>query len=286
MAINPTPFSPKTSKKKVNPLYIMLTIALFLGLTAAFGIWQYLNKTQKQVKEFTKTKAIVVAAKEIMSGEKITTEDLTLKEVPIQTIPEGSLENPTPIVGRIAKGTIGLNEILNETKLLAEGSAAGLPGIIPPGQRAITIKVNDVIGVGGFIKPGDRVDIISIKRGDETISKIILQNVLVIAVGEALYDPNMVAAPTANVVPQITVALDTTNSEKLALASSSSQLHLVLRPHGESTIAYSKGVNLEEIYSDFEEEVEETEEEIIDVIEPKDSIDIILGGKRTTYFYY
>lgn len=286
MAINPTPFTPKTSKKKVNPIFLMLAIALFLGLSAAFGIWQYLTKTKKEVKDLAKTQKIVVASKEIMAGIVIMAEHLTTQEVPVQTIPQGSIPRIQPLIGRITKGSIQPNEILTETKLVPQGTAGGLAGIIPPGMRALTIKVNDETGIAGFVKPGARVDILSIRRGNDTVSKIIMENVLVIAVGNELYDPNKVSAPDAMIVPQITVALDTTSSEKLALAASSSQLRLLLRPHGDRAVVASQGVNLEDVYNpqnnseDFEEEILTT------VAEPKDSIDIILGNRRTKYFYY
>lgn len=286
MAINPTPFSPKTTKKKTNPLYLMLGIALFLGLSAAFGIWQFLNKTQKQTKELAKTQSIVVASREIMAGAKLVVEDLTLKEVPVQTIPAGSLNSTDMLVGRITKGSIATNEPLSEIKLVPEGSASGLTGIIPPGQRAITIKVNDIAGVGGFIKPGDRVDILSVWRDEEAYSRIILSNVLIIAVGDQLYDPNMVAEPVAMIVPQVTVALDTINAEKLALAASASQIQLLLRPHGDTEIAESTGTSFTNVYTPTAVKADATVDIAPEVAIPKDTIDIIVGDKRTTYIYY
>lgn len=292
MAINPTPFTPKTSKKKTNPLFVMLGIAMVLGLSAAFGIWQYLNKSTEQTKqqqaklnEVQKIK-VVVSTKEIMQGLAITSDDIVLKDLPAQTVPQGCSGDLNSRIGRVAQQNFAPDEPITEAKLIPQGAAGGLPSVIPPGYRAITIKVNDVIGVGGFIKPGDHVDILSIRRGIVDSSDIILQNVLIIAVGDLVYDPANTPDLMAMIVPQVTVALDTINSEKLALASSSSQIQLLLRPHGETQLADAKGITLEDIYPDLQEEEADEEEVLTTVIEPKDSIDIILGNKRTTYHYY
>ncbi len=290
MAVNPTSFTPKT-KNKISPLLIMIVIAVVLGLIAAIGIWQYLNKTQQQVKELTVTRAVVVASKQIPAGKKIEESDLAIKQLPAQAVPKNYPSSIETLKGRLVMGTIEADEVITEGRLVGEGAAGGLPVVIPPGQRAITIMVNDVVGVGGFISPGDRVDILSIlKRSDElTLSKTILQNVLVIAVGDKIYDPNTFSDPQPKVVPQVTFALSPKDAEKLALASETGQIHLILRPHNEKDLASTPGANLEDVYGYIASSNQTTNIPLTPSSSSanidKNTIEIILGDQKTYYYY-
>lgn len=283
MAINPTSFKPKSSKKKINPLFIMIGVALFLGLAAAFGIWSYLTKTEEKAHKDVDVAPVVVASKEIESGKAIAPDDLKVIEIAAATVPEGATANPNVFHGRIAKGSLQENEVLTERRLVPQGSAAGLPGIIPPGERALTIQVSATTGVAGFISPGSRVDILAIRQKGKgkSSSKVVFQNVLIIAVGDALYDPNMLAGPEAMIVANLTVALPTYEAGKLALASTTSQLQLLLRPFGEREVANVNEATTEDV---FGIDILDDDEEI--TVEPKDSIDIILGNQKTKYNYY
>ncbi|OGI08911.1 MAG: Flp pilus assembly protein CpaB [Candidatus Melainabacteria bacterium RIFCSPLOWO2_02_FULL_35_15] len=290
MAVNPTSFTPKT-KNKVNSLVVMIVIAVVLGLIAAIGIWQYLNKTQQKVKELTVTKAVVVASKQIPAGKKIEESDLAIKQLPAQAVPKDYPSSIDSLKGRLVKGTISTGEVITEGRLVGEGAAGGLPVVIPAGYRAITIRVNEVVGVGGFISPGDHVDILSIlkKSEDQTFSKTILQNVLVLAVGDKIFDPNIFSDPQAKVVSQVTFALSPKDTEKLALASETGQLHLVLRPHSEKELAITPGASLEDVYGYI---VSGAGNQPINIPiaaggsnADKNAIEIILGDQRTYYYY-
>ncbi len=289
MAVNPSSFTPKT-KSKINPLFIMIVIALILGLIAATGIWQYLNKTQQKVKELTVTRSVVIAAKQIPAGKKIEETDLAIKELPAQAVPKDYPSSIDSLKGRLVMSTIQADEVITENRLVGEGAAGGLPVVIPPGQRAITIRVNEVVGVGGFINPGDRVDILSVlKRSeDQTFSKTILQNVLVIAVGDKIFDPGVFSDPQPKVVSQVTFALSPKNVEKLALASETGQIHLVLRPHDEKELALTTGANLEDIYG----YIASSGNQPSGIAMPpasagidKNTIEIILGDQKAYYYY-
>ena len=289
MAVNPTSFTPKT-KNKISALLVMIFIAIILGLIAAIGIWQYLNKTQQQVKELTITKAVVVASKQIPAGKKLEESDLAIKQLPAQAVPKDYPSSIETLKGRIVMSTIGTDEVITEGRLVGEGAAGGLPVVIPPGYRAITIRVNEVVGVGGFINPGDHVDILSVlkKSEDQTFSKTILQNVLVIAVGDKIYDPTVFSDPQPKVVSQITFALSPKDVEKLSLASETGQIHLVLRPHDEKEVALTPGANLEDIYGYIASgnqstgiPMPPTSSAGID----KNTIEVILGDQKTYYYY-
>lgn len=290
MAVNPTSFTPKT-KNKISSLIVMIIIAVILGLIAAIGIWQYLNKTQQKVKELTATRAVVVASKEIPAGKKLEESDLAIKQLPAQAVPKDYPNSIDKLKGRIVKDTFKAEEVITQGRLVGEGAAGGLTIVIPPGQRAITIRVNEVVGVGGFIAPGDYVDILSIlkikKSEDQTFSKTILQNVRVIAVGDKIFDPNTYSESQAKVVSQVTFALSPKDTEKLALASETGQLHLVLRPHSEKELVATSGANLEDIYGYIT-----SGSQTANIPIPPSSTNInknvieIISGDQRAYYYY
>lgn len=290
MAINPQQFNPKT-KSKFNSLIIMISVAACFGLFAAVGIWQYLAQTQQKVKELSITRAVVVASKKIPAGEKLTNDFLAIKQLPAQAIPKDYPSSIDSLKGRIVKTTILPDEIITESRLVGQGAAGGLPLIIPPGKRAITVKVDEVVGVGGFINPGDHVDFLAIlkKNENQNFSRTILQDILVLAVGDKILDPNVVSDPQPKVVSQITVALSPRDSEKLALANEMGPLHLVLRPHGETTTAAIAGTTLEDVYGYLAlPPLDPNAGPLLTnagTLASKNSIEIILGDEKT-YFYY
>ena len=221
----------------------MIVVAIMLGLSAAFGVYRYLNQTQEQVKKLTEKRSVVIARKELSAGTRIKRTQLAIKQLPIQSVPPEYPSSPDKLLGRIVKSTVEKGGLINESKLVAQGAAAGLAVLIPEGKRAVTIKVNDASGVAGFITPGDHVDVLSIYKSstsgeqeEKTYSKTIFQNILVLAVGDKLYDPNALSDPAAMITEQITIALDPQDTEKATLASFKSHLYLSLRPSGDKTI--------------------------------------------------
>ena len=290
MAINQPPINPKT-KSKINPLILMTVGATFLGLIAAFGIWQYLSQTQQKVKELTVTRAVVVAAKQIQAGAKLTEQDLAIKQVPAQTIPKDYPSSPDALKGRVIRSTLEKDEVVTESRLIAEGAAGGLPMVIPQGHRAITIQVNEVIGVGGFVNPGDHVDILSVfnKKEEQLFSKTILQNVLILAVGDKVLDPNLVSDPQPKIVSQVTIALTPEDSEKIALASQSGELQLVLRPHGDEYFYETEGAGVEDVYG-YLPGPPSGDQNLAALAAsssktPQNFIEVILGDQKTVFYY-
>ena len=290
MEVNTTSFTPKMKSKR-GPLILMLGVALFLGFVAAIGIWQYLNKAQQQVKELTITRAVVVAAKKIPAGTKIVEADLAIKQLPAKAIPKDYPSSIESIVGMIAKTSLEIDEIVTEGRLVGEGAGGGLAVVIPQGFRAVTVRVNEVSGVGGFLNPGDRVDLISVlkRNEDETVSKTILQNVLVLAVGDKIVDPSSVSEPQQKIVSQVTFALSPSDSEKVALASEVGQMHLVLRPFTEMSLATTQGASLTDVYGYIPSANTANQLENISSLPVAqgnmDAVEIILGDQRTYLFY-
>ncbi len=175
---------------------------------------------------------IVVAAVDIELGNRLTPEMLKTVEWPSGSIPNGAVEDPKTLQDRVVKTNILRGEPVQESKLAPLGSKGGLSAVIEEGKRAMTVRVNDVVGVAGFALPGNYVDIVvstqldnETRGGDKQISKIVLEHILVLAVAqEANRDetkPKVVNAVTLEVTPD--------QAEKLDLARSVGSLSLMLR---------------------------------------------------------
>src|SRR6266481_6081685 len=149
-------------------------------------------------KEFGDQGRMVVANQEIPLGEKITSEQLALTPIPNGSVPEGAFRKVEEVVGRVAITPIGVRESITNLKLAPEGIGAGLSAVIPEGYRAMTVKVDDVVGVSGFIMPGSFVDVVTIivplaqqavEGKGRQISRIVLQNIKVLASGAKIDSP-------------------------------------------------------------------------------------------------
>lgn len=212
-------------------LIIALAAAVAFGLIAAVSVSRYLASAQAYTKNLNN---VVVAKVEIPIGTRIVPEQLSVVQFPKSVTPEGTFPVVDDrLIGRVATVRISMREPVTEARLAPVGSAGGLSSVIPDGYRAMTVKVDDVVGVSGFIQPGTLVDIVvtiippNNDRGREKVSKIVLQNIKVLASGQNIDKPknekenDRVKAVTLQVTPE--------QAEKLALASSEGRLQLVMR---------------------------------------------------------
>jgi len=172
---------------------------------------------------------IVVAAVDINLGQRLTPEMLKLLDWPSDSLPRGTLRDTAGLVGRVLKNSVLRDEPLSEARLAPAGTTGGLSALIAEGKRAITVRVNDVVGVAGFALPGNFVDIIvntqAGSNSESAISKIVLEKILVLAVAQEVgrdeTKPRVVNAVTLEVTPE--------QAENLDLARSVGTLSLVLR---------------------------------------------------------
>ena len=212
-------------------LIIALVAAVAFGLIAAVSVSRYLASAQAYTKNLSN---VVVAKIEIPIGTRIVPEQLTVAQFPKTVAPEGTFPViDDKLIGRVATVRIAVREPITESRLAPVGAAGGLSSVIPDGYRAMTVKVDDVVGVSGFIQPGTLVDIVVTiippdnARLREKVSKIVLQNIKVLASGQNIDKPKneketeRVKAVTLQVTPE--------QAEKLALASSEGRLQLVMR---------------------------------------------------------
>ncbi len=172
---------------------------------------------------------VVVAAADIQVGAKLDARDVRVITLPQSAVPPGAISDPAKVVGRGAVVPVGKGEFILPSKLAALDAGAGLPSLIPPGMRAVSVRVNDVVSVAGFVQPGTRVDVLATGNeggGNERQTITVLENVLVLAVGKSL-DRN--AAAEAQTAPVITLAVSPDDAQKLALVSQEGRIQLSLR---------------------------------------------------------
>ncbi|HEX7956080.1 MAG TPA: Flp pilus assembly protein CpaB [Pyrinomonadaceae bacterium] len=210
-------------------LFVLGSAAVF-GLLAAVSVSRYLSDAQANTRNMNN---VVVAKVDIPLGTKVAAEQLQTVQFPANAIPEGTFGDAQKLVGRVTVTNIAAREPVTDFKLAPEGSSGGLSAVIPAGYRAMTVKVDDVIGVAGFLQPGTMVDVLTVIEqpgsmgSGNPISKIVLQNVKVLASGQNLDKPK--DEREADAVKAVTLQVTPDQAEKLALASTEGKLRLMLR---------------------------------------------------------
>jgi pilus assembly protein CpaB len=224
--------------------FIVLVGALIFGVLAAVSVSKYLSSAQAYSKNLNK---VAVAKVAIPLGTKIIPEQIMVVQFPKESTPDGAFETPEKLTGRVAVVNIAAREPITETKLAAEGTAAGLSAVIPEGYRAMTVKVDDAAGISGFIMPGSLVDVvvtIDPREGSghqDPVSKIVLQNIKVLANGQNIDKPEN--EREANSVKAVTLQVTPEQAEKLALAATEGKLQLVMRNQVDQGDEKTPGVN-------------------------------------------
>jgi pilus assembly protein CpaB len=219
----------------------LLILAIIAGLAAAV----YAASWVAQRGNMASTKA-VVAAIDIELGSKINPQMVTQVDWPSGSVPTGAFTDPKELQDRVMKVSVQRGEAILERKLAPPGTTGGLSAVIAEGKRAMTVRVNDVVGVAGFALPGNYVDVMvntqhergSAQGGNNQISITVLEHVLVLAVAqEASRDDTK-----PKVVSAVTLELSPPDAEKLDLARSVGSLSLVLRNQLDKQMASSSGV--------------------------------------------
>src|SRR6266705_7038622 len=224
--------------------FVVLAGALLFGLLAAVTVSRYLSSAQAYSKDL---KPIAVAKVAIPLGTKIIPEQVMMVQFPKESTPDGAYESAEKLTGRVAVTNIAAREPITEPRLAPEGTAGGLSAVIPEGYRAMTVKVDDVVGISGFIMPGTLVDVVVVidpadhAGMQDPISKIVLQNIKVLANGQNIDKPDN--QREENTVKAITLQVTPEQAEKLALASSEGKLQLVMRNSVDQGDEKTPGVN-------------------------------------------
>jgi len=206
---------------------VMLVVALAAGIAAVVSASRWLMQQSA-----SSTKQVVVAAADLDLGQPLGNEQLRLVSWPSGSVPPGTFDDIKTLQGRVVRTSLQRGEPVLDAKLAPLGTKGGLSAVIAEGKRAITVRVNDVVGVAGFALPGNLVDVIvntneaeNKNANNSNISKIVLEKILVLAVAQQVSrddtQPKVVNAVTLEVTPE--------QAEKLDVARSVGTLSLVLR---------------------------------------------------------
>ncbi len=224
---------------------------LIAGLASALFIARYLDhRPGGKVVAMAK---IVVAAVDLPLAGKIRPQDLKLAEWPADHLPLGAVRDPKEVAERILLSRVLAGQPVLPGMLASKDAGNGLAALIPPNMRAMAVRVDDVVGVAGFIHPDDRVDVLVTlhpnRPGAETTTKVFMQNVKVLAVGQEV-EANNQARMHANPATVATLLVSPQDSERLALASTEGRLLLTLRSWTDSLPVNTGGAVAEELVGD------------------------------------
>src|SRR6266545_5803758 len=211
-------------------VFIVLALAITVGGVFAFATYNYVQKTPGKTVTMP-TRHVVVAAADLDVGAELKREDLHLIDWPATSVPAAAFSEMDEVIGRGLIVPVVENEPILPMKLASKEAGSGLPPAIPPGLRAVSVRVNEVIGVAGYVLPGTHVDVVatvspSNQQGDMT-SKVILTNVLVLAAGTKIDRDTDKNKPMP--VSVVTMLVNPEEAERLTLAASEGKIQLALR---------------------------------------------------------
>jgi pilus assembly protein CpaB len=213
----------------MNRTRLLMIGAVALALGAFVSLLVYKNLQGRGSSNIEPGADVIVAADDIQVGARIEEHDVRTVKYPPSSLPAGTYSARSKVMGRGVILPIAKGEFILPSKLAPENAGSGLPSLIPPGMRAVSVRVNEVVSVAGFVGPGTRVDILltgTPNGSSEPQTTTVLQNVAVIAAGQRL-ERN--AAGDAQNVPVITLLVSPDDAERLTLASSEGHIQLSLR---------------------------------------------------------
>ena len=233
----------------------MIGFAVVFGLLAVFIAQVWLNnQASLRAKNFEPkptqiaSQTVVVAKQALRFGTELSGSMLQEVPWPSDSLPSGAFAKINDVLSggrRVVLAAIEANEPVLALKITGAGQRATLSALVKPGMKAVTIRVNDVEGVGGFVLPGDHVDIVltrTIEKGSAT-TEVVLQNTKVLAVDQSADD----RANKAAVAKSVTLEVDTVDAQKLWLASSVGSLSLLLRNAGETAEVRTRKITLQDL---------------------------------------
>jgi len=213
----------------MNRTRLLMIGVLALALGGFVSLLVYKNLQGRNSASDEAGADVVVAAGDIQVGARLEEHDVRLAKFPASGLPPGAYSKRSQVLGHGVIIPISKGEFILPSKLAPENAGSGLPSLIPPGMRAVSVRVNEVVSVAGFVGPGTRVDVLltgTPNGSSENQTTTVLQNVAVIASGHTL-ERN--AAGDAQNTPVITFLTSPEDAERLTLASSEGRIQLVLR---------------------------------------------------------
>ena len=233
-------------------VFIVLVMAIMAGGVFAYGTYNYVQNLPAKTTSLP-TKPVVVAAVDLEVGDEITRDDVRVIQWPANAVPTQAMSDPNQVIGRGLVMPMIQNEPFLDLKLASKDAGAGLPPAIPPGLRAVSVKVNEVIGVAGYVLPGTRVDVVATvnptQKPTDMTSKVILTNVQVLAAGTKIEQATDKDKPVP--VTVVTLLVDPNEAERLTLASTEGKIQLALRNPLDKTTPATKGIRPAALLADM-----------------------------------
>jgi pilus assembly protein CpaB len=225
----------------VSLVFALVVSSIFYQMTASAG-------KPTQATGQVETRDVVYAAKPLPLGVTVKPDDVKIVKVPVSVVPKGGFSKPEEVIDRPVVSNILIDEAILEGRLAARGAGLGIAPVIPVGMRAISVRVNEVVGVAGFVLPGMHVDVLVTGRpgdGGATMTTTVLQDITVLSAGQAVQaDPR----GTAMNAPVVTLLVTPEQAEVLTLAGNETRIQLVLRNASDKTIAQTRGRRTNELY--------------------------------------
>lgn len=237
--------------------WIVVTLSLFWALLVSSVFYRLARGPEAAAGHSRNQKVLVVASRPLPLGDTITRDSVHTRNVPEDLFPKGGFSKVEDVLDRPVISPILPDEPVMETRVAARGAGLGLAPMIPDGMRAIAVRVNDVVGVAGFILPGMHVDVLStgsVPGRSDTVTRTVLENITVLSAGQTIQVDAKSQAINAAVV---TLLVSPTQAEALALANSEGRIQLALRNSTDAQTSHSPGRQLRELYAESRESLPE-----------------------------
>jgi pilus assembly protein CpaB len=233
--------------------WVPLGLAIVLGVIAAVAAKGMLNKPAGNVEQNANLSVVAIVKRSIAPGDELRPEDLGTAKVEAGAVPEGSFNDPSALVGRVAQVPLTRGQAVVEPLLAPLGTAGGLQALVPEGMRAITIEVNEFSSVAGLVVPGCRVDVVATIQGDQNtgmMARAVVENVKVQAIGQRMTKPASGARGENGEVESfrsVTLLVTPEQAEAIELAAAGSRPRLVLRNGNDNSPGNTQGVTMADL---------------------------------------
>jgi pilus assembly protein CpaB len=226
-------------------LLMIGVLALVVGAMVSLLVYKNVQQSKNGVEQMGE---VIVAAGDLQVGHKISESDIKIIKIPVSAIPSGTPRRRKDVIDHAVIMPISAGEFILNNKLAGENAGGGLPSLIPPGMRAVSVRVNEVVSVAGFVTPGTRVDVLltgTPAGGNDQQTTTVLQNVLVIAAGHTLERNSTGEAQNTAV---ITLLVSPDDAQRLTLASQEGHIQLALRSPIDTKQEAVSSANSRELY--------------------------------------